>query len=171
MTILKFGLKNSKTAEVEMDFSKLSFPDSFLFRYINCNSDMESMDMLSLLQTPRDGKIEENGCFQNFYGHLGRNILHYTIERHFQGSSAKLMEDHEDQMPLMLKQTDRARRTPLMTAKSEGLTQVENMIVEYFRNVKESDPLTGVDQKGKTVSLVLSLLNFNLEYVIIAQRI
>ena len=40
------------------------------------------------------------------------------------------------------------------------------MIVEYFRNAKESDPLTGVDQKGKTVSLVLSLLKLNLEYVI-----
>ena len=106
-----------------MDFSKMSLLDSFLFRFMDCNSYMESMDMLSSLQTPREGENEEIGflntqlCFQTFYGHLGKNILHYTIERHFNGSSAKLMEDYMDQMPLLLTQTDRARKTPLMTAK------------------------------------------------------
>ena len=64
---------------------------------------------------------------------IGKNVLHYTLERHFMRSSQTMLENHKDVLNLLLSQIVRAKRTPLMTlmtATKECLTRMENKIGE-----------------------------------------
>ena len=53
-----------------------------------------------------------------------------------------------------------------MTASSEGLVEPEDEIIDYLKRKKEINPLIGVDKYGLTHSLLLKLVELNLEKVI-----
>jgi len=126
----------------------------YVGKIIECKLDEECMALLYSVGNPSGQNLINHKQFSNyFYGKLGKNVLHFTLENNFEKSSSEILKWDPKLIRTLLTQTNINGKTPIMTAILKG-EKSEKEILEYLKNALDIDTYVGVDKTGNTVSLL-----------------
>ena len=96
----------------------------------NCRTVFQSLSFYN--------KKDQEEVLAIFLFNLGKNILHFSLERKFFKSSDYRLENHPGLVLFMVNQIDRPERTPLMVAKDAGGSILVEKLTKFMRDNKIS---------------------------------